>query len=96
MSKGLGRATVDRLIREGAKGVIAFDIKFNDKFNVNNVVAINGSVVSEEDVTKALDKCQKEFGRLDAVVNCAGIHTFHIFFIEIYFLSFGFVVKKVF
>ncbi len=80
MSKGLGRATVERLIREGAKGVIAFDIKFNDKFNANNVVAINGSVVSEEDVTKALDKCQKEFGRLDAVVNCAGISHFLTFF----------------
>jgi NAD(P)-dependent dehydrogenase (short-subunit alcohol dehydrogenase family) len=76
----LGRATVDRLIREGAKGVIAFDIKFNDKFNANNVVAINGSVVSEEDVTKALEKCHKEFGRLDAVVNCAGISHFSDFF----------------
>jgi NAD(P)-dependent dehydrogenase (short-subunit alcohol dehydrogenase family) len=82
----LGRATVDRLIREGAKGVIAFDIKFNDKFNANNVVAINGSVVSEEDVTKALEKCHKEFGRLDAVFNCADIHTFEILFIENYFL----------
>jgi NAD(P)-dependent dehydrogenase (short-subunit alcohol dehydrogenase family) len=79
LSKGLGRATVDRLIREGAKGVIAFHIKFNDKFNANNVVAINESVV-REDVSKALDKCHKQFGRLDAVFNCADIHTFEIFF----------------
>jgi len=70
----LGRATVERLVREGAKGVIAFDINFRDKFEAKNVVTVSGSVVSEEDVSNALKKCAQEFGKLDAVVNCAGLY----------------------
>jgi len=72
-ASGLGKATVDRLIRLGAKGVIAFDRNIETKFEAKNVLPIQGSVVSEEDVLKALDACEKEFGRLNAVVNCAGI-----------------------
>lgn len=70
---GLGRATVQRLIDQGAKGVIALDRNHEEKFNSANVLAVTGSVVSEEDVSSALEKCKKEFGRLDAVVNCAGM-----------------------
>jgi len=72
-SSGLGKATVDRLIRLGAKGVVAFDRNIETKFEAKNVVSVEGSVTSEDDVLKALDACEKEFGRLDAVVNCAGI-----------------------
>ena len=69
---GLGKATVDRLIKSGAKGVVAFDRNIETKFDSQNVLPFQGSVISEEDVTKALEQCQKQFGRLDAVVNCAG------------------------
>ena len=71
-SSGLGKATVDRLIRLGAKGVVAFDRNIETKFDAN-VLPIQGSVTSEEDVTKALEQCEQKFGRLDTVVNCAGI-----------------------
>jgi len=72
-ASGLGKATVDRLIRSGAKGVIAFDLNFNEKFTNDNVIPFNGNVVNEQDVKNALDKCNSQFGRLDAVINCAGI-----------------------
>jgi NAD(P)-dependent dehydrogenase (short-subunit alcohol dehydrogenase family) len=53
--------------------VVAFDRNIETKFEAKNVVSVEGSVTSEDDVLKALDACEKEFGRLDAVVNCAGI-----------------------
>lgn len=69
---GLGKATVQRLIDQGAKGVIALDRNHEEKFKSSNVLSVTGSVVSEEDVSNALESCKKEFGRLDAVINCAG------------------------
>jgi len=72
-SSGLGKATVDRLISLGAKGVVCFDRNIETKFDAKNVLPVVGSVTSEEDVTKALQQCEQQFGRLDAVVNCAGI-----------------------
>src|SRR5438309_717284 len=70
---GLGRGTLERMIREGAKGVVAFDLKFPEKINIPNVLSVTGDVTKEEDVKRALDLCEKQFGRLDAVVNCAGM-----------------------
>lgn len=70
---GLGRAVVDRMVKQGAKGVVAFDQKFSESLSGSNVLAASGSVVSEEDVTRALNECEKQFGRLDALVNCAGV-----------------------
>lgn len=69
---GLGRAAVDRLIRLGAK-VVCFDQKIETKFNSEDVLSVEGSVVSEGDVIKALEQCEEKFGGLDVVVNCAGI-----------------------
>lgn len=73
-ASGLGRATVERLIRNGARGVVAFDRQEPpEPFAEKNVLPVVGDVTSEEEVNKALDQCQQQFGRLDAVVNCAGI-----------------------
>lgn len=71
-ASGLGRATVERLARNGARGVIAFDKNPAD-INDKNVISITGNVAYEEDVNKALNECQEKFGRLDAVVSCAGV-----------------------
>ena len=78
---------MDRLIKQGAKGVVALDVKFNDTFPESNILPITGSVASEEDVTKALNECQKEFGRLDAVVNCAGNLNYFFFIFCLTILS---------
>ncbi len=74
-ASGLGRGVVERLIAQGAKGVVALDLKFPNGggSSADNLVAVTGSVTSEEDVNRALAECEKKFGRLDAVVSCAGI-----------------------
>ncbi|KAI2803709.1 hypothetical protein RDWZM_001638 [Blomia tropicalis] len=73
-ASGLGRGVVDRLIRQGAKGVVALDLKFPDSSSsVDNVINVTGSVTSEEDVARALVEVEKHFGRLDVAVSCAGI-----------------------
>jgi len=78
-ASGLGRATVERFVREGAK-VAMLDLPTS---NGEEEAAAVGSkddvffapvdVTSEEDVTRALEETKKRFGRLDAAVNCAGI-----------------------
>ncbi|KAF7491102.1 3-hydroxyacyl-CoA dehydrogenase type-2 [Sarcoptes scabiei] len=72
-SSGLGRGVVNRLINQGAKGVVVFDKTCDDKFNEPNVISFTGNVTNEQDVQKALEICKNQFGSLNAVVNCAGI-----------------------
>lgn len=69
---GLGLGTVKRLLEQGAKGVAAFDLK-KGSFSHDRLINIEGDVTSEQDVAKALDACEKQFGTIGAVVNCAGI-----------------------
>ncbi len=78
-ASGLGRATVDRFLREGAK-VVMCDLPTSQ--GQKDVEAINKpddlifapvDVTSEEDVKRALEQTQDKFGKLTAVVNCAGI-----------------------
>lgn len=75
-ASGLGRATVERLARNGAKVVLA-DLstsKGNDvaKELGDNVVFVPVDVSSEKDVENALQVAKDKFGRLDLAVNCAG------------------------
>lgn len=77
-ASGLGRATVERFLRQGAKGVIAYDRSdFEQNEYTTNVkdqlIPINGDVTNEENVNEALKQCQDKFGKLDVVVNCAGV-----------------------
>ena len=72
-ASGLGRGVVDRLIRQGAKGVVALDRDFEQTNPNANVLSLTADVTSEEDIIKALGEVKKNFGRLDAVINCAGI-----------------------
>lgn len=69
---GLGLGTVRRLIDQGVKGIVAFDLRKSD-FTHQKLVAIEGDVTKEEDVKQALEQCEKKFGFISAVVNCAGI-----------------------
>ena len=69
---GLGLGTVKRLLDQGVKGVTAFDLRASD-FTHDNLLQIQGDVTKEDSVAKALDQCEKKFGHIGAVVNCAGI-----------------------
>ncbi|XP_028166293.1 3-hydroxyacyl-CoA dehydrogenase type-2-like [Ostrinia nubilalis] len=75
-ASGLGKATVERFAKNGGK-VVILDIQATRAQEVakrlgDNVLVSPGSVVSEEDVKKALDLAKNKFGRLDTLVNCAG------------------------
>lgn len=75
-ASGLGRATVERFLRNGAKVVMA-DLgtsKGNEvaKSLGENVVFVPVDVTSEADVKTALETAKSKFGRLDLAVNCAG------------------------
>nr|XP_002129755.1 3-hydroxyacyl-CoA dehydrogenase type-2-like [Ciona intestinalis] len=77
-ASGLGRATVERLVRNGSR-VVMFDLPSSDGEKVakelgeNNCVFCPGDVTSTEDVSAALDVAKSKFGKLDVTVNCAGI-----------------------
>lgn len=77
-ASGLGRATVERFVREGAK-VTMCDLPSSQgaavaaKINSPNLIFCPVDVTKEEDVALALEKTKASFGRLDATINCAGI-----------------------
>ncbi|KAE9555873.1 hypothetical protein FO519_000958 [Halicephalobus sp. NKZ332] len=74
---GLGKGTAERLASQGAK-VAILDLPTSKGAEVagqcgNDCIFTPADVTSEEDVQKALKTVKDKFGRLDAVVNCAGI-----------------------
>lgn len=71
-SSGLGNGTVRRLIDQGVKGVVAFDLK-KGEFTHDKLMSLEGDVTSEQDVKSALEQCEAKFGNITAVVNCAGV-----------------------
>ncbi|KAG8038046.1 hypothetical protein G9C98_006371 [Cotesia typhae] len=76
-ASGLGRATVERFVQQGGK-VIAADLPTSKGQEMAkelgpNVIFAPMDVTSTEDIEKALDLTKSEFGKLDVLVNCAGI-----------------------
>jgi 3-oxoacyl-[acyl-carrier protein] reductase len=69
-ANGIGRATAQRLSDDGAS-VVVFDRQAAD--GVDRV----GSVAKESDVLGLFDHINAQHGRLDIVVNCAGIQLIH-------------------
>ena len=73
---GMGKASVKVFVREGAK-VVAGDISGAEKDTASqvgrNVVPIHCDVSREADVEAMMASAVQEFGRLDAVLNVAGI-----------------------
>jgi 3-oxoacyl-[acyl-carrier protein] reductase len=73
---GFGLGIVQKYIEEGAK-VLILDIKADGAEKLTAVhpgtIFLQGNVSSRESWEKALEMVLKEFGRLDIVVNNAGI-----------------------
>lgn len=76
-ASGLGEAAARRLARLGAN-VVLLDLN-EEKGNAlaselgNNAAFLKADICSPEDVTKAMDFTKEKFGKIDIVVNCAGI-----------------------
>ena len=79
-SSGMGKAIVEKFVREGAK-VIAIARRKERlealveslKGESGTVIPFAGDISKEETVTEAIELAVKEFGRLDIMVNNAGI-----------------------
>lgn len=73
-----GRATAENFVNQGAK-VILCDLASSEGAKVaqtlgeTNALFSPTDVTSEADVTKAIDLAKSKFGKLDVLVNCAGI-----------------------
>ncbi|KAM8829609.1 3-hydroxyacyl-CoA dehydrogenase type-2 isoform X2 [Synchiropus splendidus] len=76
-ASGLGRATVERLIRSGASAVI-LDLPTSDGHTLAATLGEScafapADVTSESEVQAAVSLAREKFGKLDLAVNCAGI-----------------------
>ncbi|XP_042568890.1 3-hydroxyacyl-CoA dehydrogenase type-2 [Cyprinus carpio] len=76
-ASGLGRATVERLISQGASAVI-LDLPSSDGHKVaaalgDRCAFAPTDVTSESDVRSAVDLAKEKYGKVDLAVNCAGI-----------------------
>ncbi|XP_044270448.1 3-hydroxyacyl-CoA dehydrogenase type-2 isoform X2 [Tribolium madens] len=77
-ASGLGKATVERLVQQGSR-VVLCDLQSSKGQEVaktlgeDKVLFAPVNVTSESDVKSALDLAKQKFGKLDNVVNCAGI-----------------------
>ena len=73
---GMAKASVGLFVREGAR-VVAVDISGAEKDTAaeigDGVLALHCDVTNEADVEAAMQAAVEEFGRLDAVLNVAGI-----------------------
>lgn len=76
---GLGKATVEHMIKNGANVTICDLASSNAGFELaksmgESKALFHGTdVTSEKDVIAALAETKKKFGKLDVLVNCAGV-----------------------
>jgi len=77
-ASGLGRATVERLVSQGSR-IVLCDLptsKGNEvakQLGDDKCIFAPVNVTSEKDVQDALEATKAKFGKLDNIVNCAGI-----------------------
>lgn len=81
-ASGIGRATAERLARDGFNLVLS-DINESavnevaDQLKALNrieAIAVTGDVAREETAQEIFSAADHQFGRIDVLVNCAGIH----------------------
>lgn len=72
-ASGLGAATAAMLLSAGAR-VVSFDLRPHRlDAPEDRACSASGSITSEEEVGAAIEVARTRFGRLDVLVNCAGI-----------------------
>ncbi len=76
-ARGIGRIIAEKFVAGGANVVIS-DLEQNEVENVavqlgGNTVGIKANVTKQDDIEALFDKTLKQFGRIDIVVNNAGI-----------------------
>ncbi len=71
-SSGIGKAIAERFLREGAQVMVADRARKNLPI-ANDLKFVRVDVSRENDVKNALEKAQRVFGKIDIVVNNAGI-----------------------
>jgi len=76
-ASGLGKATVERIVSQGGRVVVA-DLPISKGAELAEGLGYDADftavdVTSEEQVLAGLQRCKNKFGRLDVLVNCAGV-----------------------
>lgn len=79
---GLGRATANRFIKKGAKVVIC-DLPTSNGAEVakelgENAFYVPADVTSEEQIQNLVEEISKKYGKLNVLVNCAGISNAYV------------------
>ncbi|MFE7515116.1 SDR family NAD(P)-dependent oxidoreductase [Streptomyces sp. NPDC057540] len=71
-ASGIGRATAERFLREGAV-VVAADVDGDRLATLTGVIPVVGDVSREEDARRMITTAVERFGRLDVLVANAGV-----------------------
>lgn len=76
-ASGLGEASVLELINKGARAVIIdVDVEKGEKLASSigaNAIFVKTDITSETDVRQAIQKAIEAFGKINVVINCAGV-----------------------
>ena len=76
-ASGLGEASITELVKKGARVVIVdIDSDKGEKLATNigaGAIFVKTDVTSEADVRQAIQKAVDTFGKINVVINCAGI-----------------------
>src|SRR5258708_25612597 len=83
-SKGIGAGIAKALAADGASVVVNYasskegadKVVADIKAKGGKAVALKGDFSKQEDIAKVFDETKKTFGRLDTLVNNAGVYTF--------------------
>lgn len=71
-AQGIGRAICERLLEEGAAGVVTVDLQDHD-LGDERCVSVVGDVSTAETVQRAVAVCLERFGQIDLMAAHAGI-----------------------
>src|SRR3970282_2633796 len=80
-SRGIGKAIARAFLSEGSACVLAardagaLDVTVREMSEIGpRLLSVSTDVASEADVGRLVERALSEFGRIDALVNCAGVY----------------------